>query len=98
MVGLYFKISVNLTLFQPDKLNSIPLRTAKTLWSFDCSECNRVKRNINVSYYVLMSRSVVCECTGIGCYRQGQSVLHNTFIQAFPVSTWQVLAYEFKYV
>ena len=24
-------------------LNPIALRTAKTLWSFDCSKCNRVK-------------------------------------------------------
>ena len=27
----------------PRPLNPIALRTAKTVWSFGCSECNRVK-------------------------------------------------------
>ena len=34
------------------KINPIALRTAKTLWSFGCSECNRVKGgNIETSPY-----------------------------------------------
>ena len=29
-----------------DPFNPTALRTAKTLWSFDSSECSRVKRNL----------------------------------------------------
>ena len=28
-----------------NSFNPIALRTAKTLWSFDCSDCNRVKHD-----------------------------------------------------
>ena len=30
------------------QFNPIALRMAKTLWSFGCSECNRVERRVNI--------------------------------------------------
>ena len=37
-------------LVQP--FNPIAFRTAKTLWSFGCSECNRVKDNLQAEYCI----------------------------------------------
>ena len=47
-------------LFPPSWFNLIALRMAKTLWSFGCSECNRVKHFIELTQriYLFINLSV----------------------------------------
>ena len=41
--------------------NPIAIRTAKTLWSFDHSECNRVKRqNTKISKIAVDTIEIIC--------------------------------------
>ena len=44
---MYQATSLNLTFCLLGKFNPIALRTAKTLWSFGRSECNRVNGVLN---------------------------------------------------
>ena len=42
-------------------VNPDALRTAKTLWSFGCSECNRVKSDSNCAIVVAFMVAINCK-------------------------------------
>ena len=50
-------------------VNPVALRTAKTPWSFGCSECNRVKVNVYafIAFHACFEKKMDILCHGVVC-------------------------------
>ena len=54
--------------------NPIALRTAKTLWSFDCSECNRVKIKVGMVGWLVVLDLTTCSLYLAVPQREGERI------------------------